>query len=80
MVKTVIIFGAKGAGGKGGECSEVEEVIIRDQQQGSIGMRAEYERVRRRETTEGAEGESVVQRNIFKGNRRNVKQIRGGGG
>lgn len=80
MVKTLIIFGAKGAGCKGGECSELEEAIIGDQQQGCIGMRVECERVRRRETTEGLQRKSIARRNIFKENRRNVKRIRGGGG
>ena len=75
-----IIFGAKWAGGNGGECSETEEVIIRDQQHGCIGVRVEYRRVRRRETTEGVQRKSVAHRNIFKENRHNVKQIRGGSG
>lgn len=42
MVKSGIIFGAKEAGVKGGECSEIEKVIIECQQQGCIGTRAEY--------------------------------------
>lgn len=45
MVTTVIIFGAKGTGICGGECSEIEEVIIRKQQQGCAGRRGEIERV-----------------------------------
>lgn len=54
MVKSVIIFGAKEAGVCGGECLEIEDVIIRKQQQGCAGRRGQYERVRRREATEGS--------------------------
>lgn len=42
MVKPSIIFGAKEAGVKGGECSEIEKIIIEYQQQGCIGTRVEY--------------------------------------
>lgn len=56
-MKTVIIFGAKGTGVCGGECSEIEDVIIGKQRQGCVGRRGEYERVRRREATEGSKEE-----------------------
>lgn len=38
----------------GGECSKLEQVIIREQQQGCIDTRLQFERVKR-ETTEGAQ-------------------------
>lgn len=75
-----IISGIKATGGNEGQDSEIEEVIIRDQQQGCIGRRVEYERGRRRETTEGVQRKNVIHRNIFQENRNNVKSTRGGGG
>lgn len=63
MVKNVIIFGDKGAGVCGGECSEPQGVIIGKQQPGWAGR--ECGRVGRREATGGSKEECHTQKYLL---------------